>query len=427
MTTLTFSAESEPMELVDGRWRVVGEIARGGMGVVYEGVDVVTGENVALKVLKAGAEQTAIDRFAEEARAAACIDSPHVVRALGAGCTGENAQPFLAMELLKGEDLGEYISRKGPLPLEEAATYVVQACEALERAHAAGIIHRDIKPSNLFRHIGPGGVVVVKIVDFGISKSLAREETLTSSKEGAILGSPPYMSPEQIRDARAVDHRTDIWSLGIVLYRLLTGGTPWGVSRIDEVFARILSANGLPSLAQRGLPAALDEVIARCVAPNREDRWPDAGALARALTVFTSAPSTLVLSSTGDALPTVAMETLQLSAPEPPAPKDAWHAWLLVAAVGIVSAVVPLVLRASTTAPAAPVEDEIVVAVAPVASLIVPSAPVVEKSAPAPSMKAPASPVRRASTPVVRRNSPPSNSAQHKRELQPNPYSGDLQ
>lgn len=407
MTTITFSSVDDP-GLLDGRFRIVSEIARGGMGIVYEGVDETTGEGVAIKVLRDGVDATAIARFEQEADAAAKIHSPNVVRILASGTTADR-RSYLVMELLHGEDLGAYGTRMGPLPLDEVASYVAQACDALARAHALGIIHRDLKPSNLFRHVAADGNVVIKVVDFGISKSLEREITLTQQSEGAILGSPMYMSPEQIKDPRCVDHRSDLWSLGVVCYRLLTGETPWGGKRIDEVLARILGATGLPSLEARGLPVGIDDVLARCVAPRPDDRWPDANAFARALSLYSCDTSTLVLASSGEALPTVAVQTIRH---EPPPRR--FHGWFLTAAVAILLAFASWVLapRAAKTAAPAP-------APAAIAPPIVPS---FEAPPPQPAPAIASSSARSPTIAPRRTVAPARRAATPRRELQPNPY-----
>jgi eukaryotic-like serine/threonine-protein kinase len=220
-------------ELVGGRYRVVRHIAAGGMGSVCEAVHDVTGRRVALKIIRIKSDdaedrETWLARFAREARSAGALDSPHIAQVFDASTDQATGQHYIAMELLSGTDLGQLLRDKGALGLQAALRIVGQACAGLAAAHRAGIVHRDIKPGNLFL-AQQQGEIVVKLVDFGVAKfdedtqpETARELTRT----GAILGTPNYMSPEQAMGLKAVDARTDLWSLGVVLYRVLCGTLP---------------------------------------------------------------------------------------------------------------------------------------------------------------------------------------------------------
>ncbi len=221
-------------KVIGGRYKIVRLIGAGGMGSVYEAVDSVTGARVAVKLITAemARNRTLMGRFEREARAAASIDTPHIVKVLDAGTDAESELPFLVMELLEGEDVQQLIKRVGPLAPEVALRVVAQACLGLDRAHEARIIHRDIKPANFFlaRAGVDGGQRVVKLLDFGIAKIKAdpqsNAETAGLTRTGSILGSPLYMSPEQARGHKDLDRRADLWSLGVVLYQALTARTP---------------------------------------------------------------------------------------------------------------------------------------------------------------------------------------------------------
>jgi serine/threonine-protein kinase len=218
--------------IVGQRYRIVRHVGAGGMGAVYEGLDAVTSARVAVKILTAEAakDPTLMGRFEREARATSALATPHIVRTLDAGFDAGIQLPYLVMEFLDGEDVQQLIRRLGPLSPDLALRVVAQACLGLDRAHEARIIHRDIKPANFFLARGSGTERVVKLLDFGIAK-IAREPgdggaTAGLTRTGSMLGSPLYMSPEQARGYKDIDHRSDVWSMGVVLYQALTGRTP---------------------------------------------------------------------------------------------------------------------------------------------------------------------------------------------------------
>ncbi|WP_438003823.1 serine/threonine-protein kinase [Sorangium sp. So ce321] len=220
-------------QLYDGKYRVIRLLGQGGMGAVYEAEHVETGEHVALKCMdgtllvpgKSNAE-----RFHREAKAMGAIDSEHRVRVLDSGTDPETKAPYLAMELLEGEDLQQLLDKVGSLEPDTALRIAAQVCLGLQRAHEARVVHRDIKPANLFLARRSDGEIVVKILDFGIAK-FKREPNqggpTSLTRTGGILGSPLYMSPEQARGLSDIDYRTDLWSLGMVLYRALSGRLPY--------------------------------------------------------------------------------------------------------------------------------------------------------------------------------------------------------
>lgn len=275
-------------EVLVGKYRVERRIGRGGMGVVVEATHLKLDERVAIKLLhpKLATKPEIVARFMREARAASKIKSPHVVRVLDVDLL-PSGEPYMVLELLEGFTLSQLSRALGPLDPAAAAAYVVQACDALAEAHELGIIHRDLKPSNLFLCQDRSGAACVKVLDFGISKvgaALGGEEITNTDQ---LLGSPTYMSPEQLRSSRSVDARTDIWSLGVVLYQCLTRSSPFQAETMPQVLMRVLSDEPEPPRELRAeLPEGLERVILRCMDKDPERRFETAGELAEALTPF---------------------------------------------------------------------------------------------------------------------------------------------
>ncbi|HEY8073191.1 MAG TPA: serine/threonine-protein kinase [Labilithrix sp.] len=263
------------------------------MGVVVAAHHELLDQHVAVKLLYQDvADREAQSRLLLEARSAAKLQSEHVARVVDVD-TGADGLPFIVMELLDGADLCQIADNRGALPRWLVVDYILQALEGLAHAHARGIIHRDLKPSNLFLANKPDGTQVIKILDFGISKSTSDEppDRRTAQLTGgrSVLGSPPYMSPEQVRSPKTVDHRTDIWSLGICMYELLTNSMPFGGEQIQETFAQILEREPTSVRALvSGVPEGLERVIQRCISKKREERFPDVGELAKALAPYGS-------------------------------------------------------------------------------------------------------------------------------------------
>ena len=275
-------------DLVAGKYRVSRVLGEGGMGLVVAAVHEQLEQPVALKFLHAEyvSRPEVVQRFLREARAAVKIHSEHVARVLDVGTTDDGA-PFMVMEYLQGEDLEQILGGRGALPVEEVVGYVLQASEAIAEAHALGIVHRDLKPANLFVARRPSSKPVVKVLDFGISKipSTAKDVALTSAE--AMMGSPGYMSPEQMTEARTAGTRSDVWSLGIVLYELLTGRLPFSGDTMPELVAAILTKTPAPlATARADVPAGVQAIIDRCLQKDPAARYPDVGALARALAPF---------------------------------------------------------------------------------------------------------------------------------------------
>jgi eukaryotic-like serine/threonine-protein kinase len=286
-------APVEEGEIVAGKYKVERVLGAGGMGIVVRAHQVELDRPVALKFLLPQACEApgAVERFLREGRAAAKLESEHVARVLDTGTLG--GAPFLVMEYLEGSDLADLLAARGRLPPHEAVTYVLQACEAIAEAHAAGIVHRDIKPSNLFLTRRPDGTPRVKVLDFGISKADGGSRPdLTAS--AMMMGSPRYMSPEQMVSARDADGRTDVWALGVVLFELVTGRPVWDAATVQGLCALIATAPAprLRSLAPDA-PLALEHVVAGCLVKEKDGRMASVAELMRALTplAVATAPS----------------------------------------------------------------------------------------------------------------------------------------
>jgi serine/threonine-protein kinase len=281
-----------------GKYRVERLLGQGGMGWVVEATHLQLDQRVALKFMngsQAEARPEAVARFLKEARAAARIRSEHVARVSDVG-TLDNGSPYLVMEFLEGQNLESRLDGVAELPIPEAIDLAIQACEGLAEAHAAGIVHRDLKPANLFLSRRSDGSAVVKLLDFGISKLTPRgsvpDAGITSTQ--TLMGSPLYMSPEQLRSSKGVDRRSDIWSMGIILYEMLTGCSPFAGETLPEVCSLVMSEppSAMHALAPK-VPAALEAVVLRCLEKDASRRFPDVGALALALAPFGEPEATL--------------------------------------------------------------------------------------------------------------------------------------
>ena len=273
-------------DILAGRYRVERVLASGGMGVVVAATHIGLGQKVALKFLLPSvlSSQDAAARFDREARAAALLKSEHITRIIDVGKL-ENGAPYMVMEFLEGCDLADLLVRDGPLSVETAATYLLQACEGLGEAHAAQIVHRDLKPSNLFRASRPDGSPLIKILDFGISKVAdAGQASVTST--AAVLGSPMYMSPEQMVSSKSVDARADIWSLGVVLYQLVSGHPPFEEETLPGLFVAISTKEPRPLSERMAAPPELQALIAKCLEKSPAARFQNVAELATALAPF---------------------------------------------------------------------------------------------------------------------------------------------
>jgi serine/threonine-protein kinase len=290
-------------DVVAGKFRIERLLGEGGMAHVVEATHLLLDERVALKFLRAEVllRGDIVARFAQEGRAAAKLKSEHVARVIDVGEL--ESVPYIVMEYLDGQNLEEVVAERGPLPIAEAADLVIQACEGITDAHARGIIHRDIKPANLFL-TQRDGWPTLKILDFGISKAalnaapspfaLGKDPVKTIS----LLGSPHYMSPEQLRSTKDVDRRTDIWSLGVVLFELLTGRTAFVATDFFGLAREIFDAPHTPLRQLRpDAPVELERVVDRALAKDADDRFQSAGELALMLLDFTTSKRSRVIAT----------------------------------------------------------------------------------------------------------------------------------
>jgi len=275
-------------DLVAGKYRVERELGKGGMGIVVAAMHEQLEQRVALKFLlpEVVSRPEIVKRFIREARASVRIHSEHVARVLDVG-TLESGVPFMVMEYLQGEDLSQVLLQTGPLPVQDAVGYVLEACEAVAEAHSLGMVHRDLKPANMFLARRPSGKPAVKVLDFGISKIPSTGADHVVTKTATVMGSPGYMSPEQMMSSDKVDVRSDIWSLGVVLYELLGQRLPFPGNTMPELIAAILQKAPEPlSIVRSDIPVGLAAVLDRCLQKEPGARYANVAELARALGPF---------------------------------------------------------------------------------------------------------------------------------------------
>ncbi|MBM4357341.1 MAG: protein kinase [Deltaproteobacteria bacterium] len=278
-------------QVVDGKYEILSLVGEGGMGAVYKARHRTTGREAAVKVISiedVARNETLIARFEREAQAAAKIRSPHIVEILDAGHDSATGHPYMVMELLVGMNVHKLLRQLGPLPPELAVRIAVQTCFGLEKAHAAGVVHRDIKPANLFLAEGDGGDRIVKLLDFGVAKfkmDQASEASDGLTRTGSVLGSPMFMSPEQARGLKTVDHRADIWSLGIVLYQLLSGKAPHsGIEGVGDLIITICSEEPAPLRSRAPwISPRLEQVVHGALKLTAGARYQSAGEMREAL------------------------------------------------------------------------------------------------------------------------------------------------
>jgi hypothetical protein len=297
-------AESGPLpvqegQVIAGKYRVEKVIGMGGMGVVVAARHEQLDQRVAIKLVRGAVlgNEEAVERFLREGRAAARLKSEHAARVLDVG-TLESGVPYMVMEFLEGSDLERVLAERGPLPVAVAAGWIAQACEALAEAHAVGIVHRDLKPQNLFLTHSVGGAEKVKVLDFGVSKSI---ETMTRGPGAltgtqSMLGSPLYMAPEQMRSSRDVDARADVWALGVVLFELLTQRWPFEAETLPALCLKVVS-DPPRSLAELrpDAPEIMVRAIERCLEKDVDQRFANAAELASALEPLLPAASRVVV------------------------------------------------------------------------------------------------------------------------------------
>jgi eukaryotic-like serine/threonine-protein kinase len=281
-------------EIIAGKYRVDALLGAGAMGTVYTAHHLLLKEKVAIKFLRRDAigHSGSVARFVQEARAAVQIQSEHVVRIRDVDL--EDGQPYIVMDHLEGCDLAAWLRKKGPLSVDLAVDFIVQTCEAIAKAHDLGIIHRDLKPANIFVVERAGEEPTIKVLDFGISKTtglvsdtLAPDDEPVSdvvTEEKVTIGSPFYMSPEQMESARDVDERTDIWALGVTLYQLITGRLPFDGANLIQVFSQATSNRPLHLReSSPHVTAGQEAVILKCLQRERERRYRNVRELIAAL------------------------------------------------------------------------------------------------------------------------------------------------
>jgi eukaryotic-like serine/threonine-protein kinase len=282
-------AALSPGDRIGDRYIFERKLAEGGMAYIVVARD--TDELVAIKLLKPHAfeQEDGVARFAKEAKATALVDSDHCIKVI---TVGQDAKlgPFVVMELLDGLDLRHIIDQRGPQPIASIAEIAIQVCDALSAAHSIGIIHRDIKPENIFV-VQDGANLSARVLDFGISKGaltgyvMNTDISLVSTQ--ALLGSPVYMAPEQMRSTSEVDARADIWSLGISMYEAVTGIPPWHSESVTTQCAMVLEKECPPAhIVNPKVSPEFSALINWCLAKDREQRPRDVAELARALLAF---------------------------------------------------------------------------------------------------------------------------------------------
>jgi serine/threonine protein kinase len=279
-------------DVLADKYRIERELGRGGMGIVLSAIHIQLEERVAIKFLlpELSHDPALVARFLREGRASIKIRSEHVVRVRDVA-TLPGGTPYMVMEYLKGKNFEELLEQQGRLPAELAVDHLLQATEALAEAHALGMVHRDLKPANLFLAHRADGSPCVKVLDFGITKvtestgSVNFDETKTS----IVMGSPRYMSPEQMRSARSIDARADIWALGVILHELITGAAPFDGTTMPDLLAAILQ-DPAPSLRRHrpDAPQELEAIVARCLEKDPAARYANVADLTEALAPFGS-------------------------------------------------------------------------------------------------------------------------------------------
>jgi serine/threonine protein kinase len=397
-----------------GKYKLVRLLGEGGMGAVYEAQHAVVGRRFAIKFLhpELAGNIEIVARFQREAQAAGSLENENIAAVVDAGAADDGA-PYLVMEYLEGEDLAHLLVRTGPLPVPRAAYIMIQACRGLAAAHERDIIHRDLKPENLFVCKRNDGSDLVKVLDFGIAKLHVGGSGTGLTHTGATMGTPFYMSLEQARGAKEVDHRSDIYSLGVILYEILSGAKPHPGESYNEILYHVISNEPSPLDSVRvGLPAGLAAVAHKAMAREAGDRYASVVDLMEALIPFAGRAVTPLRTSVGAtspspvSVPKLVAPTVALpSTPEPPEakladtiPRGRSHLalWAGVAAILVLLAgVLAWIAFGGKPEPK----------VAPPAPTVMPAPPVAVPSGPATPAPRPLAPP--AAAPVEKVESPP--------------------
>jgi eukaryotic-like serine/threonine-protein kinase len=341
-----------------GRYRIDRVLGQGGMGIVVQAMHLQLHQSVAMKFLlpEVLGNQQVVQRFLREAQAAVRLRSEHVARVIDVG-TLETGAPYMVLEYLDGCDLANF--PRSQLSVGGVVDLMLQACEALAEAHSHGIVHRDIKPANFFIIRGPDGSPQLKVLDFGISKAATAQGNLTATQ--SVMGTPAYMSPEQMRSSRDVDQRSDIWALGIVLYELLQGMPPFGGETFSSMVLKVVN-DPLPRLTVR-LPGDLDAIVYRCLEKDPARRYQNIAELAQALAAYAQSETQAAISvqrtssimGTSPSRPLIDPGTGQRKVPStisgaagartmPPGKRR----WPIFASLGVVAAVIGIAIVAAT-------------------------------------------------------------------------------
>ncbi len=282
-------APVQPGDVLANKYRVDRVLGVGGMGVVVQATHIQLDERVALKFMlpEALANAEAAGRFLREARLAVKLKSEHVAKVMDVG-TLESGSPYIVMEFLQGTDLEHLLEKHGPLPFTDVAEYVIQACDAIAEAHGLGIVHRDLKPANLFLSRRADGAPLIKVLDFGISKANQLGEASSAmTRTSTMMGSPYFMSPEQMRSSKDVDLRSDVWSMGVVLYQLLTARLPFESDTLGGIMAAVLQDDASMLSAYRpDVPHAFEAIVRRCLQRDRNARAQNVGEIAMTLAPY---------------------------------------------------------------------------------------------------------------------------------------------
>jgi serine/threonine-protein kinase len=387
--------------LLLGRYRIVRKLGEGGMGAVYEGHHELIGKRIAIKCLHPQfvSNREVVERFYREANAATAVGNEHIIEVTDLG-TFDDGAPFIVMEYLDGIEFAKLIQKEGALSIARLVHIVTQVCSALSAAHARGIVHRDMKPENIYLVRRGDDVDFVKVLDFGISKVRESNDALGAglTKTGAAMGTPYYMSPEQAQAARDLDHRADIYAVGVIMYEALTGHLPFDADSYPALLLKIMSERPAPLRVFRNdVPDSMEQIVLKAMARDRAERFQTIESLAAALhpfrTMNTLPPGSTVPRSAATASPqtTPFVSTSHVPAvpsTDPPAtiPGGKKHMGLLVTAAGAVLLIgVVAGLMRPGAAPAPDASVPAVVAVAQPAAAPSPAVMIQPQAVPAPA------------------------------------------